>query len=215
MTKNNFNIPLNVVEWCGKEVFRQQESALHVHFMAKAWAYAVECSLAGISSISEGDIRHLNGVIVGSSYDSSYRTTPVTIKRKLVGVPPRTISHAVENLVRYQDNITSDVFVKEFLDIHPFGDGNGRTAAVMYNWKRKTLEYPLELPDFYSRYTLTIVSYGDDEGKVTEVLKKQFGILLGELPLVVMADADRNAAYRIYDILLECGAMCDLKKKES
>lgn len=40
---------------------------------------------------------------------------------------------------------------KQFLDIHPFEDGNGRVAWILYNWLSNTLENPLPLPDFYGK----------------------------------------------------------------
>lgn len=37
---------------------------------------------------------------------------------------------------------------RSFLQIHPFRDGNGRTAWILYNWLNRTLEDPVPLPDF-------------------------------------------------------------------
>jgi fido (protein-threonine AMPylation protein) len=38
--------------------------------------------------------------------------------------------------------------VRSFLRIHPFTDGNGRVAFVLYNWLNHTLLAPAPLPDF-------------------------------------------------------------------
>lgn len=53
----------------------------------------------------------------------------------------RTFQGASEWEVQY--------WVKQFLDIHPLTDGNGRTAWLLYNWMRNSWEDPAVLPDFY------------------------------------------------------------------
>jgi hypothetical protein len=42
-----------------------------------------------------------------------------------------------------------DQFVKMFLDIHPFVDGNGRTASILRNWMLGLLQNPQPLPYYY------------------------------------------------------------------
>ena len=42
-----------------------------------------------------------------------------------------------------------EMIVKMFLDIHPFADGNGRTASILRNRMLGTLNDPTPLPFYY------------------------------------------------------------------
>lgn len=42
-----------------------------------------------------------------------------------------------------------EIFIKQFLDIHPFADGNGRTASILRNWMLGTMHDPQPLPYYY------------------------------------------------------------------
>lgn len=39
--------------------------------------------------------------------------------------------------------------IKQLLDIHPWQDGNGRTASILYNWCSSSLSDPDPLPYYY------------------------------------------------------------------
>lgn len=42
-----------------------------------------------------------------------------------------------------------DTHIKNLLDIHPWVDGNGRTASILRNWLLGTLQNPEPLPYYY------------------------------------------------------------------
>jgi len=52
-------------------------------------------------------------------------------------------------LFAHQDQLTTDEFVVEFLKIHPFKDGNGRVAFLLYNILNNSLDDPAPLPDYF------------------------------------------------------------------
>jgi len=42
-----------------------------------------------------------------------------------------------------------DAYCKQLLEIHPWADGNGRTASIFRNWCLQTLEDPTPLPYYF------------------------------------------------------------------
>lgn len=81
---------------------------------------------------------------------SNYRITPVTFTHGLPAMHSSTVPQAMERLLRnvperenFYDWLT---WIKHFLDIHPFEDGNGRIASLLFNWGMKTLDVPIPLP---------------------------------------------------------------------
>jgi hypothetical protein len=47
------------------------------------------------------------------------------------------------------DEQVADNLIKHLLDIHPWKDGNGRTASILRNWMLDTLWKPTILPYYY------------------------------------------------------------------
>ena len=47
------------------------------------------------------------------------------------------------------DESLADSYIKQLLDIHPWADGNGRTASILRNWMLGTLNDPSPLPYYY------------------------------------------------------------------
>lgn len=58
--------------------------------------------------------------------------------------PPKVSSH--DMMVDFES--LAKALTKEFLWIHPFADGNGRTGFLLWNWLMGTLDEPTALPDF-------------------------------------------------------------------
>ena len=91
------------------------------------------------------------------------RTTPVSFADLSTAIPAANIPRAIENwILRFnfnlgegdkrplatRDHMAQDV-IKEFLDIHPYSDGNGRLAFILYNWLLGFPDEPFPLPYFY------------------------------------------------------------------
>lgn len=100
------------------------------------------------------EIHALAGIIESCNLNGMYRKVPVTFADgTLVGHD--TIEQNMNRLFKLIDELDDindvDAFVKAFLDIHPFIDGNGRAAFILYNWLRGALDSPDNLPDYYGK----------------------------------------------------------------
>lgn len=85
-----------------------------------------------------------------------YRQTPVTFANGGGSTSPQNIHRAMTTLISNVPGADGGIFttddvnewIKQFLWIHPFRDGNGRCAWILYNRLKGTLAYPLPLPNF-------------------------------------------------------------------
>jgi Fic/DOC family len=99
------------------------------------------------------DILNL-GSYIEPCNNRGFRRTPVVFANSRQGIHHTNILPAIERLIAAEfdgvaNDRATDIYVKEFLDIHPFEDGNGRTAFILYNWLNETLANPKPLPDYY------------------------------------------------------------------
>lgn len=93
-------------------------------------------------------------------YQGQYRSTPVTFNEVVGGVHPDNIPRAMDSWMEWfnhefdlvdRDGSRVDRVIMDFLDIHPFGDGNGRTAWLLRVWMLNQWDDPQPLPDYYGR----------------------------------------------------------------
>jgi hypothetical protein len=78
------------------------------------------------------------------------RSTPVTFASGGHAVDASVIVPTMERMFAQLDaNTEREAFTHAVLDVHPFPDGNGRTASLLLNWLSGTLLAPGPLPDFY------------------------------------------------------------------
>lgn len=108
--------------------------------------------------LTEALILRLGQLIDPISNEFGYRRTPVTFANGGGSTSPQNIPNAMYTLVVSADwiekdvietrNDDIDVWIKTFLFIHPFKDGNGRCAWLLYNMLRDTMDYPLPLPKY-------------------------------------------------------------------
>ncbi len=101
---------------------------------------------------------HAAGLIEPSN-GGKFRTTPVSFNGIVGGVPPESIERAMKSWIDYfnavldlnngADDDRIDRVIGEFLDIHPFSDGNGRTAWLLRVWMLNQWNDPQPLPDYY------------------------------------------------------------------
>lgn len=138
-------LQLNVIAFCAEECTRQQSGENSVYDMVRAWNNAA-AALDFEEDITERLILDLAEMIEPENI-TGYRCVPVTIRGILLGW--EHIARQMEMLIAAQDNLTPEEFYKEFEEIHPFEDGNGRVGVILYNYLKKTMDNPSFAPDYW------------------------------------------------------------------
>lgn len=127
---------------------------LEAHNHAKALGYVKGLIDKSSSNITESDILEIHHLILHSIDDSNaghYRSIPVRISGSLVVLPnyvkiPRLMSEFVEAINTKSGNlhpVELAIFAHyELVTIHPFADGNGRTARLLMNLLLMQNGYP-------------------------------------------------------------------------
>jgi hypothetical protein len=115
----------------------------------KALLNAYEMAQNAIRKPTIYDAKDLASIIEPIINLGGYRRIPITFLNGGSSAPWDEIPRLMENLFEHGlSNLSTMEFVREFLWIHPFIDGNGRTAWVLYNWLNDSLDKPVALPDF-------------------------------------------------------------------
>ncbi len=107
--------------------------------------------------ISESLIKKLNGLVLDNIYEGEkgrYRTTNVRILGAIKSPPqaekvPRLMNNFIEYITKNPDNFNiiemAAVMHYKFVEIHPFSDGNGRTARLLMNLFLMKHGYPITI----------------------------------------------------------------------
>lgn len=144
------------------ECERQQVGIRQLGYLLNAHAHACFYGMR-----TPGDIISLAVKVEPYKNLHGFRKTPVTFQNGGSSAMASEISRLVDQLcesvhmfiidpsaedLAHSMAVTKDqllnALVKEFLWIHPFVDGNGRVAWLLYNYLMGTLDNPLPLPDF-------------------------------------------------------------------
>lgn len=134
-----------IIQFCAEECKRQGSGEMSVYNMFNAYEYARETFL------SESMILNLGSFVEPEKNKYGYRITPVTFANGGNSANHQDIPRLMSNIIGYyhEQDITVDTFIKEFLFIHPFVDGNGRTAAILYNYLKSSMDNPVNLPNYF------------------------------------------------------------------
>jgi len=123
----------------GKSIVEHLEAINH----AKAWKYIMTLQDKNIKNITEYTIREIHSIIlqrIDMTNAGRYRTVPVRISGSSVVLPnplkvPSLMKQFITNLQISKDTII-DIAIRahfDFVSIHPFSDGNGRTGRILMN----------------------------------------------------------------------------------
>ncbi|MEK7597050.1 MAG: Fic family protein [Patescibacteria group bacterium] len=132
----------------GKSIIEHLEAINH----AKAYQYIKESNLQSIKKIDKRTILDIHAIILGdiNTIDAGiYRNIPVRIAGSTVTLPnPFKVPDLMEELINWlhqtKNNIVKIAVDAHFklVTIHPFIDGNGRTARLLMNLILITAGYP-------------------------------------------------------------------------
>lgn len=113
----SWNASREVIAWAARECEWQMSGEMSVLWMLDGWDY-----LCGYDTVR-----------VGSSIKPHQREIPALMERLIERAPD-----AIE-----ADEQTE--WFRQYEEVHPFRDGNGRTGNILWNWLRGTLDRP-EMP---------------------------------------------------------------------
>jgi len=147
ISNQNFSKTSSVLLYVKKESERQHTDAAGPTRMLKAWEYLKESD-----DLTLDDIVAL-GTILEPKNNGKFRSVPVTFNQESrPALAPELVDR---QMILWFDNVfkneeyTTDEKMKMFLDIHPFLDGNGRVASLLYNYLNENLDNPVPLPYYY------------------------------------------------------------------
>lgn len=126
-----------------REVEKQQDTPMHVAWLALAIECARDDSHIDIYNIISWH-SILDNVPIGKR---NFRSTPAVFNQGMPALKAELIESAMQNLIEAKDDLWPREFVREFLLIHPFSDGNGRVAFILWNALNGTLNKLQSLPE--------------------------------------------------------------------
>jgi hypothetical protein len=145
--------------YCEEEVRRQGHSIYNpddgmprVRWMLSAWEYALQLTKNGQAVPTVDDIETLGRLVELFKNEQGFRTCRVFVGQHEGAAFP-LIRPLLSHLVTDWTKMDAFQMYRQFLDIHPFVDGNGRTAKVLLNWHRHSLLTPIFPPnDFWGTW---------------------------------------------------------------
>lgn len=146
---------MKIVKHCAQECEWQFSGEMSVAWMLGAWRIAQARAGQKLSGGPQfrpilDDVVLLGKTVEPVKNKKGFRLTNVRVG---LSVKPdfHEVSRLMEALMDARLDMTPGEFFREYEEIHPFVDGNGRTGNILFNWVNGTLDDPVMPPDFWNQ----------------------------------------------------------------
>lgn len=130
-----------IVSFALEECRRQHDNTVKaVTNLAIAWL------LCNYNKITVDFILALGYLVKGNR---GYRKVPASFRNGNHGLPSELIERQLDKLCENISSLTPDEFYREFEEIHPFVDGNGRIGALLWNMLQSNSD-PITPPKLFN-----------------------------------------------------------------
>lgn len=139
-----------IIMYCAEECERQKCGPVSVAHMLRAWHFAVWLGLPELFTYDQ--IQSLGGFVEPVKNADGFRTTEALVHFRT----PARAADIPRRMARFCyaiDRMTPEEAYREFEEIHPFADGNGRVGKIIFNAKLGTLLDPQMPPNFWEQHT--------------------------------------------------------------
>ncbi|GAA0720034.1 Fic family protein [Dactylosporangium roseum] len=141
-------VTAQVVRYCAEECSWQQSGEVSVADMVDAWRYAHRHRF---KPITVRDVLALGRLVEPRKNRGGFRKAGVRVGWD-VKMHHDLVPAALDDLLERQP-VSSEAeateWFRQYEEIHPFRDGNGRTGTLLYNWLRDTLPRPVHVPNLW------------------------------------------------------------------
>lgn len=136
---------LRIVEFCAIECELQGSGERSVSWMLNAWQYAFRMCEA---PPTVADVKMLGQLVEPVKNSGGWREVGVRVGHDVKG-DWRVVPRQMANLCGEGMSLEPAEWFREYEEVHPFIDGNGRTGQILFNWLLGTLHQPEWAPNFW------------------------------------------------------------------